>query len=118
MKKATQKTVDQHFSGRDSSLQKIFFRVLAAAGKFGPVSVEPKKTSIHLCNRTAFAGIRVMSNCIALTVKSGKNIENSRIVEHEQTSANRWHLVVRLYSAKDVNRELVNWLRTAYDLSS
>lgn len=118
MKKVTQDSVEQHFSKCDSALWGIYSRVLASVEKFGPVKVESKKTSIHLCNRTAFAGIRVMNNCIALTIKSDNDIENRRIVDHEQTSANRWHLLVKLSSATDVDKELVKWLRNAYELSS
>ncbi len=59
-----------------------------------------------------------MSKCLALTIKSDKDIVNRRIANHEQTSANRWHLDVKLHSAKDIDKELVKWLRNAYDLSS
>jgi hypothetical protein len=118
MMSEAQNTVEQHFSKCDVDLQKIYSSVIATVERFGAITVESKKTSIHICNRTAFAGIRVMSNCIALTIKSDKDIQNCRIVSHEQTSANRWHLVVKLHSAKDLDKELVNWLQNAYDLSS
>lgn len=113
-----QTTVEQHFAKCDVELRKIYSSVIATVEKFGPVTVESKKTSIHICNKSAFAGIRVMSNCLALTIKSDKDIVNRRIVNHEQTSANRWHLDVKLRSAKDIDKELVKWLRNAYDLSS
>src|SRR5213080_2037682 len=49
-------TVESHFEGKDDSARQIYDRLLKEAGRFGPVMEEPKKTSIHLVNRTAFAG--------------------------------------------------------------
>ncbi|MBL8852886.1 MAG: hypothetical protein JNK57_02830 [Planctomycetaceae bacterium] len=116
--KAAQPTVEAHFAKCDLELRDIFSRLIATVEKFGSVTVEAKKTSIHLCNKTAFAGIRVMSKCIALTIKADKDLENPRITKHEQTSAHRWHLDVKLHSTKDLDKELVKWLRHAYDLSA
>jgi hypothetical protein len=38
-------------------------------------------------------------------------------MKREQVSAHRWHLDVRLESPRDVDRELLGWLRKAYDLA-
>ena len=110
--------VDEHFTKCEPQLRDVFSRFMEAVETFGPVRLESKKTSIHICNRTAFAGVRVMRKCIALTIKSDRDIDDSRFVRHEQTSANRWHLDVKLHSADDIDEQLLRWLRNAYDLSS
>jgi hypothetical protein len=75
----------------------------------------PKKTSIHLVNRTAFAGVATRKSAIILTIKRDRR----RSIPHksEQTSASRSHHEVRLMSAVDVDAELVKWLPGAYALS-
>ncbi len=110
--------VESHFSSCHPNLKDVYAKLMAAVTRFGPVAVESKKTSIHLCNKTAFAGVRVMSKCIALTIKSAKDLDSKRIVKHEQTSANRWHLEVRLLSSSEVDSELKKWLAEAYQISS
>ena len=77
----------------------------------------PKKTSIHLTNRTAFAGVATRKDALILTIKSAADIASPRVHKHEQTSANRWHLEVRLENPDQVDQEVIGWLRKAYELA-
>jgi hypothetical protein len=110
-------TVKSHFEGRDPSVRQIYDRLLKAAAKFGPVTEDPKKTSIHLVNKTAFAGVATRKSAIVLTIKSDRKLSNPRIHKSEQTSANRFHHEVKLTSPTDVDSELVKWLKDAQALS-
>jgi hypothetical protein len=85
--------------------------------KVWPGGKEPKKTSIHLVNRTAFAGVATRKSAIILTIKSDCQLSNPRIHKSEQTSASRFHHEVKLTSPADVDSELVKWLKDAYALS-
>jgi hypothetical protein len=111
-------TIESHFEGKDTSVRQIYDRILKSARKFGAVGEEPKKTSIHLVNRTAFAGVATRKSAIILTIKSNRKISSPRIHKSEQTSASRFHHEVKLTSPADVNAEMVEWLRAAYELSS
>src|ERR1700738_1956282 len=104
-------TVKSHFDGKDPAVRKIYDRVLKAAGKFGPVVVEPKKTSIHLVNKTAFAGVATRKSAMILTIKSDRKIPSPRIHKSEQTSTRRFHHEVKITSLAEVNSELVTWLK-------
>jgi hypothetical protein len=110
-------TVDSHFQGKDVTVRHIYDRLLMATGKFGPVAEEPKKTSIHLINRTAFAGVVTRKSALVLTIKSDRKLSSPRIHKSEQTSANRFHHEVKLTSPAEVDAELVQWLKVAYALS-
>jgi hypothetical protein len=46
-----------HFARRGPVVREIYDRLVEAAEQFGPVRQDPKKTSIHLARRTAFAGV-------------------------------------------------------------
>jgi len=115
---APQFSVATHFAGREPATRKIYDRLLQASGKFGPVMEDPKKTSIHLVNKTAFAGVVTRKNAIVLTVKSDREIASPRIHKSQQTSASRFHHEVRLTSPADVDAELTGWLKAAYELSA
>ena len=110
-------TVQSHFEGRDDSVRRIYDRLLKEARKFGRVREEPKKTSIHLVNRTAFAGVATRRHALILTIKSDGNLLSPRIHKSEQTSAQRFHHQVKLNSPAEVDSELLNWLKDAYALS-
>ena len=109
-------TVESHFEGKNS-VRRIYDRLLKEARRFGPAIEEPKKTSIHLVNRTAFAGVATRQQALILTIKSDHNLSSPRIQKSEQTSAKRFHHQVRVNSPAEVDSELVNWLKDAYALS-
>ena len=107
-----------HFAKSDPAVQLTYRRILEAARALGPVAEEPKKTSIHLVARTAFAGIATRRSSLILTLKSAKDIRSPRITKREQVSAHRWHLEIRLADPADVDRQLTTWLSAAYALAS
>ena len=111
-------SVASHFDGKEATTKKIYDRLLKTSGKFGPVIEDPKKTSIHLVNKTAFAGIATRKSAVILTIKSDRKIPSPRIHKSEQTSASRYHHEVRLTSPADVDVELTGWLKAAYELSA
>ena len=110
-------TVEQHFTGRAPDVRATYARILTAAKRLGPVREDPKKTSIHLVRRTAFAGIATRKDALILTLKSEKDIRSRRIAKREQASANRWHLEVRLNAPAQVDAELEAWLKRAFELA-
>jgi hypothetical protein len=81
------------------------------------VTEEAKKTSIHLVRRRAFAGVATRRASLLLTLKSATDIRSPRIKKREQTSRNRWHVEIRLDKPADVDRQLVTWLKAAYELA-
>ena len=111
-------SVSSHFAGKEPVTRKIYDCLLKTSGKFGPVIEDPKKTSIHLVNRTAFAGVATRKSAVILTIKSDRKIASQRIHRSEQTSASRFHHEVKLTSPADVDSELAGWLRAAYEMSA
>ena len=111
-------TVKSHFENKDAAVRNIYDGLLKSAKKFGPVREEPKKTSIHLVNRTAFAGVATRKSAIVLTIKSDRKLSSPRIHKSERTSANRFHHEVKIASPAEVDAELVKWLKDAYEMSA
>ena len=95
----------------------IYKQLLAAAAAIGPFREDPKKTSIHLTRKSAFAGVATRKNALQLTIKSATDLRSPRIVKREQASANRWHLEIRLDDPKQVDRQLIAWLAGAMELA-
>lgn len=111
-------TINYHFEGKDTAVRQTYDRLLRRAQKFGRVDEEAKKTSIHLVNKTAFAGVATRKSAMILTVKSDRKLSSPRIHKSEQTSANRFHHEIKLASPAEVDTELLKWLKAAYSLSS
>lgn len=111
-------TVSSHFEGKDPVVREIYDHLKKAIKRFGPLVEEPKKTSIHIVNKTALAGVATRKGHIVLTIKSDRKLASPRIFKSEQTSASRFHHEVKLTSPADVDKELIGWLEDAYELSA
>lgn len=111
-------SVSQHFENKDAIVKSIYERILNESRKFGAVVEEPKKTSIHLVNKSAFAGVVARKTALILNIKSAAPIRHARIAKSEQISASRFHQEVKLTSPEDVDPILVGWLQAAYAISS
>jgi len=94
----------------------LYRKLLAAAKPIGPFREEVKKTSIHLVRESAFAGVHPRKAYLLVTIKAAEPIRSSRVSKAERVSKNRWHLDVKLADAKEIDAELLGWLRAAYDL--
>jgi hypothetical protein len=110
-------SVESHFAKSDPQVAATYLRLLEAARALGPIVEEPKKTSIHLVSRTAFAGVATRRSSLILTLKSATDIRSPRVEKRQQTSAHRWHVDIRLTKPADVDRQLTKWLGDAYDLA-
>jgi len=110
-------TVTAHLRGKEPNVAATHAELLRAARTLGPVRVEVKKTSIHWCRATAFAGIATQRAALILTLKSATDIGSPRIRKSEQASANRWHVEIRLASPRELDAELRGWIAAAYQLA-
>jgi predicted DNA-binding protein (MmcQ/YjbR family) len=109
--------VDAHFSGRSPHVLEIYRKIVDASSALGPVEEDPKKTSIHLNRRVAFAGVQTRKDALILTLKSDRKVADRRVHKTEQTSANRWHFEVRLHAPEDVDDQILQWLHASYELA-
>src|SRR4029079_13809677 len=110
-------TVAEHFERSEPQVHAVYDKIVQTARACGPAGEDPKKTSIHLTRRTAFAGIATRKTAIILTLKVPTDIKHARIIKHEQASAHRWHLNVKLEHPRDVDATVVAWITQAYGLA-
>ncbi len=76
------------------------------------------KTSIHLMAKSAFLGIHFMKSCLKLTIVSTAPIKSLRISKTEKASVSRFYNDIKIFSKKEINEELLKWIRESYELRS
>jgi Domain of unknown function (DUF5655) len=111
-------SLQNHFQGREPHVAATYEALLKAVRRLGPVTEDPKKTSIHLVHGSALAGVATQKSALILTLKSRTKLKSPRIRKQEQVSTNRWHLEVRLTQPGDIDPELCSWLAAAYELAA
>ena len=109
-------SAQDHFKYREQVVTDIYEKLIAELHKLGQLKIEPKKTSIHLGNRFGFAGVYTRKDYINLEVHLNYKLKSERVTKMEQASANRFHHTIKLTKPKDIDKELLNWLKEAYDL--
>ena len=106
--------VDALYSGKKADLRPIHDRLMTAIGKFGEFEVAPKKTYVSLRRKKQFAMIGPATNT---QVEVGLNVKGlpaaDRLVALPPKGMCDYK--VRLSTAKEVDRELLGWLRAAFD---
>jgi hypothetical protein len=102
--KAEAFTVDSHFAGKPPHVRKVYERLLELLEKIGPVSEEPKKTSIHIVRESALAGVEVRRDYLLLSLRTRYPMGSPRPK-------------VKLSSIAEVDGEVRRWLKDAYSLS-
>ncbi len=106
------------FDKSDPAVRATYDRLLVHVRRIGPVVAEEKKRSIHLKSRAAFAGVHPLKSRLDLDIVSAEPIAHPRVTKRDRISASRYHNVVSLSTPRDVDAQLVAWLRSAYELVS
>lgn len=108
--------VSGQYAGPKAELRPIYDAVLAAVKKFGKdMEVSPKKAYVSLRRNKQFAIIQPSTKT---RVDVGINLKGHGATNRLETSGSFNAMVshrVRLGDKKEVNKELINWLREAYD---
>ena len=105
-----------HLKDKEPEVAKTYHHLISRLQTFGPIKIEPKKTSIHLGNRFGFAGVYTRKDYINLELHLNHKLDSPRVSKVEQASANRYHHTIRLNNPKEVDKELLAWLKEAYEL--
>jgi len=109
-------TEQRHLKDKEQIVTDIYEKLIVELQKFGQLKIEPKKTSIHLGNRFGFAGVYTRKEYINIEIHLSYKLASDRVTKVEQASANRFHHTIKLTKTKDIDKELLNWLKEAYEL--
>jgi hypothetical protein len=106
------------FDRSDPAVRATYDRLLIRVRRIGPVVAEETKTSIHLKSRAAFAGVHPLKSRLDLNIVSAAPITDPRVKKQDRISASRYHNVVPLNTPRDIDAQLLEWLKAAYELVS
>lgn len=102
------------YTGPKAALRPIHDALIARINAFGAFEISPKKTYVSLRRKKQFAMLGPETNT---RVELGLNIKslpaNDRLVE--QAAGGMCNYKVKLIDVSEVDADLVNWVRAAYD---
>ena len=105
---------DRIYTGPKAALRPIHEAVMTAIGAFGPFEIAPKKTYLSLRRKKQFAMVGPATNTRVEVGLNMKGVPGAGRLE-ALPPGGMCQYRVRLTSAAEVDRELLAWIRTAYD---
>lgn len=111
-------SVDHHFRGKDPQLLQIYERLVERLKKLGPLRIDAVKSSINFASKYHFGGLAVRRHYLRLGFLSDIILEDQRIVRRETLGPQRIGHSVILRGPKEVDDELMRWLKRAYTLQA
>jgi hypothetical protein len=112
--KSTDAVLDEIYSGAKAGFRPIHEALMKHVNKFGEFEVAPKKGYVSLRRKKQFAMIGPKTNTrfeVGINAKDFK--KNKRLLE--QPKGSMCNYIVNLTDAKEVDAELVAWLKSAFE---
>ena len=110
-------TLEEYFSTGPPFERPIYEAVMRHLETVGPVHVEPVSVGIFLKRSQSFAQLRPMTRWVALSFGLPREVRSTKIARKVVPYGRRYHHVVNLRSADDVDDDVRAWLSEAYDCS-
>ena len=111
-------TVAQHFRGKDPRLRRIYELLISRLRRVGGLRIDAVKSSINLVSKYHFGGVSVRKNSLRVGFLSDERIEDERILAALRVGPAKVAHWVRLLSSRDIDAQLLHWLKKAYLLQS
>ena len=106
--------LDQIYTGPKATLRPIHDKLMQSISKFGEFEVAPKKAYISLRRKKQFAMIGPATNTrveVGLNMKGVKGTERL----NELPAGQMCQYKVKVTDPKEVDKELIDWIKQAYD---
>ena len=107
--------VAKHLKGKEFASE-LYNELKARIKKTaGPFSIESLPCCIHFVSNFTFAGVYAMKDRIRLHLMLDRKISSKRIRRFSKISANNYMYEVDVKDKKELDKELMGWLKESYN---
>jgi hypothetical protein len=111
--KSTDAVLDEIYTGAKAAQRPIHEALMKQIGKFGEFEILPKKGYVSLRRKKQFAMIGPKTNTRFEVGINAKDLKGARL--QEQPKGSMCNYIVPLTDAKEVDAELVAWIKSAFE---
>ncbi|MBK7995046.1 MAG: DUF4287 domain-containing protein [Blastocatellia bacterium] len=106
--------LNEIYAGTKASLRPIHEKLMEAINEFGTFEIAPKKGYVSLRRKKQFAMITPATNS---RVEVGINLKSLQATDRlaEMPANSMCHFKVKLTTVDEVDSELINWIKQAYE---
>lgn len=106
--------LENHFEGKSPQAIGLFHRYVKLIEKFGPFTVEPKKTGISFLVRVRFGGAVIRKNWLEARLWLKHPVKHPTLARTEKVTARDYVHYFRIRSAEDMDEAFIGLLGEAY----
>ena len=92
----------------------LFEQYVKLIEKIGPITIEPKKTSISFLVRVRFGGATIRKDYLEARLWLRRDVKHPTLRRTEKVTARDFVHYFRIQSAEDMDKDFVPLLREAY----
>lgn len=110
-------SIEVHFDEKNIELREIYDLLISKLEEIGEIIVDPVKNTIILKNKSAFASVTVLKNSLTVKFLTDGSIDIDPIHKSVRASKTRDCHFVKVHDIKDIDKDLISWLKHAYELN-
>ena len=106
-----------HFKGKKAAMRSLYSEFLKRMKKkTGPLKIEALNCCIHIVTTSTFAAVYAMGDRLRISFTLDKELKSPRIHAFNRFSTNRYLYQADIRNSKEIDSELLGWLKQAHDL--
>jgi hypothetical protein len=110
-------TLEEHFKNKKLAEELFFYLKKEIEKNIGPVKIETPPCCIHLVSSYTFSGVWAMKDKLRFDFRIDEEIKNKKIWKFIKMSPHRYLYYLEIKDKKDIDKELLGWIKKAYYLN-
>ena len=108
---------DALFIGNDGNTRVLFHLLIEKVREFGEVEIHSAKWSLTVRRLSTFLSIMVGKNHLTLVFISVQPIDEFPVYQNYRHTGSRYSNSVKIESADEIDDQLIQWLKQAWELA-
>ena len=108
--------LEKHFENKPYAKELFLHLKKEIEKNIGPLKIESLPCCIHLVSNYTFSGVWALKDKIRIDFRIDSKIESKKIWKMIKMSANRYLYYLDIKDKKEVDKELLGWIKKAYFL--
>ena len=111
--------LENHFKGKEEVAKPLFDELVRVIEReIGPVKIESLPCCVYLVSDYTFGAVWALKKKIKVDFRVDFQIDDPRIIKDVKMSANRYLYFLEITDRKQIDEQLIEWLRASYFLSN
>lgn len=109
--------IEKHLKGKELATELFEYLKKEIKKNIGPLKIESLPCCIHLVSNYTFGAVWALKDRIRIDFRLNHKIKSKNLWKEIQISKNRYLYYFDIKSKKEINKELVGWIKEAYNLN-